>query len=54
MVAIGVPAQPVDATQGATTVVVNSTELCRSIRNANHSRQACCEAMEGEKNQAML
>ena len=32
------------AAQGATTVVVNSTELCRSIRNANHSTQACCEA----------
>ena len=36
------------AAQGATTVVVNSTELCRSIRNANHSTQACCEAMETE------
>ena len=34
--------------QGATTLVVNSTELCRSIRNANHSTQACCEAMEAE------
>jgi hypothetical protein len=38
------------AAQGATTVVVNSTELCRSIRNANHSTQACCEAMEAEIN----
>jgi len=36
------------AAQGATTVVVNSTELCRTIRNANHSTQACCEAMEAE------
>jgi hypothetical protein len=34
--------------QGATTLVVNSTELCRSIRNANHSTQACYEAMEAE------
>jgi hypothetical protein len=36
------------AAQSATMVVVNSTELCRSIRNANHSTQACCEAMEAE------
>jgi hypothetical protein len=36
------------AAQGATTVVVNSTEFCRSIRNANHSTEACCEAMEAE------
>ena len=36
------------AAHGATTVVVNSTELCRSIRNANHSTQACCEAIEAE------
>jgi hypothetical protein len=36
------------AAQGATSVVVNSTELCRSIRNASHSTQACCEAMEAE------
>ena len=36
------------AAQGATTIVVNSTELCRSIRNANHSTQACCEAMQAE------
>jgi len=34
--------------QGATTVVVNASELCRSIRNANQSTQACCEAMEAE------
>jgi hypothetical protein len=36
------------AAQGATTVVVNSTELCRSIRNASDSTQACCAAMEAE------
>jgi uncharacterized protein YcbK (DUF882 family) len=36
------------AAQGATTIVVNSTELCRSIRNANHSTHACCEAMQAE------
>jgi hypothetical protein len=36
------------AVQGATTIVVNSTELCRSVRNANHSTHACCEAMQAE------
>jgi hypothetical protein len=36
------------AVQGGTTIVVNSTELCRSMRNANHSTQACCEAMQAE------
>jgi hypothetical protein len=36
------------AVQGGTTIVVNSTELCRSMRNANHSTQACCEAMQVE------
>jgi hypothetical protein len=36
------------AAQGAITIVVNSTELCRSIRNANHSTHACCEAMQAE------
>jgi UDP-N-acetylmuramate-alanine ligase len=36
------------AAEGAKTVVVNSAELCRSIRNANHSSQACCEAMQAE------
>jgi len=36
------------AAQGATTIVINSTELCRSIRNAGYSTQACCEAMEAE------
>ena len=29
-------------------IVINSTELCRSIRNAGYSTQACCEAMEAE------
>jgi hypothetical protein len=36
------------AAQGASTVVVNSTELCRSIRDATHWTHACCEAMEAE------
>jgi hypothetical protein len=36
------------AAQGATKIVVNSSELCRSIRNGSHSTQACCEAMEAE------
>jgi len=36
------------AEQGATTVVVTSTELCRSIRNANNSIEACYEAMQAE------
>ena len=34
--------------QGTTALVVNSTELCKSIRNANHSTQACYEAMEAQ------
>jgi hypothetical protein len=36
------------AAQGATTIVVTSAELCGSIRDANHSSQACCEAMQAE------
>ena len=36
------------AAQGATKIVVNSTELCRSIRKGSYSTQACCEAMEAE------
>jgi hypothetical protein len=36
------------AAQGATTIVVASTELCRSIRKANNSTDACCEAMQAE------
>jgi len=31
--------------------VVNSTELCG---NANHSTQACCEAMEAEIKPAVI
>jgi hypothetical protein len=34
--------------QGATTIVVASTDLCRSIRNANNSIDACFEAMQAE------
>ena len=34
--------------EGAKTVVVTSTELCRSLRNASRSTQACCEAMQAE------
>jgi hypothetical protein len=36
------------AAEGATTIVVKSGELCQSIRAANHSTQACCEAMQTE------
>jgi hypothetical protein len=36
------------ATDGAKTIVVTSRELCRSIRDASHSSQACCEAMQAE------
>lgn len=36
------------AAEGATTIVVTSAELCRSIRDASHSSQACCEAMQAE------
>jgi hypothetical protein len=36
------------AAQGATTVVVTSTELCRSIRMGSYSSQNCCEAMQTE------
>jgi hypothetical protein len=33
---------------GATTIVVTSTDLCRSIRNASNSLDACFEAMQAE------
>ena len=33
---------------GAMAVVITSTELCRSLRNASRSTQACCEAMLAE------
>jgi hypothetical protein len=36
------------AADGAKTLVISSGELCRSIRNANHFSQACCEAMQAE------
>ena len=36
------------AEEGATTIVVTSTDLCRSIRNANNSMDACFEAMQAE------
>ena len=34
--------------EGATMLVVASTDLCRSIRNANNSMDACFEAMQAE------
>jgi UDP-N-acetylmuramyl pentapeptide synthase len=34
--------------QGATTVVITSGELCKAIRNASRSTQACCDAMQAE------
>jgi hypothetical protein len=36
------------AAGGATTTVVTSAGLCQSIRDAGHSTQACCEAMQAE------
>jgi hypothetical protein len=36
------------AVQGATTIVITSGELCKSIRDSGHSTQACCEAMQAE------
>jgi hypothetical protein len=36
------------AEEGATTIVVTSTDLCQSIRNANNSMDACFEAMQAE------
>jgi hypothetical protein len=36
------------ASEGATTMVVTSGDLCRSIRDANRWTQACCEAMKAE------
>jgi hypothetical protein len=36
------------AAQGATTIVITSGELCKSIRGSGHSTQACCEAMLAE------
>jgi hypothetical protein len=34
--------------EGATMLVVTSTDLCRSIRNANNSMDACFEVMQAE------
>jgi len=36
------------AAQGATTIVITSGELCKSVRDSGHSTQACCEAMQAE------
>ncbi len=36
------------AEEGAITIVVTSTDLCRSIRNASNSMDACFEAMQAE------
>jgi hypothetical protein len=34
--------------EGATMLLVTSSDLCRSIRNANNSMDACFEAMQAE------
>jgi hypothetical protein len=34
--------------EGATTIVITSGDLCKSIRDANRWTQACCEAMKAE------
>lgn len=36
------------AADGATTLVVTSDDLCRSVRASGTSSQACCEAMAAE------
>jgi hypothetical protein len=36
------------AEQGATYILINSAELCRSVRSGTHSNDACCEAMQDE------
>jgi UDP-N-acetylmuramyl pentapeptide synthase len=36
------------AAQGATTIVITSGELCKSVRDSGHSTQASCEAMQAE------
>jgi hypothetical protein len=36
------------AAQGATNIVITSTELCRSVRMGSASMDACCEAMQQE------
>jgi hypothetical protein len=34
--------------QGSTDVVISSSELCKSIRDASRWTQACCAAMQAE------
>jgi hypothetical protein len=36
------------AEQGATTILITSVELCKSIRGSGQSTQACREAMQAE------
>jgi hypothetical protein len=36
------------AEQGATSVVITTSELCKSIRDAGRWTQACCDAMAAE------
>ena len=36
------------AAQGETSIVINSSELCKSIRTGTGSLDACCEAMQQE------
>jgi hypothetical protein len=38
------------ASQGATNLVINSSELCNSVRAGSSSMDACCEAMQQELN----
>ena len=36
------------AAQGATNILINSRELCKSVRMGTSSLEACCEAMQQE------
>jgi hypothetical protein len=36
------------AAQGATSIVITSTELCKSVRMGTAWMEACCEAMQQE------
>ena len=36
------------ASQGATSIIINSSELCKSVRMGGSSMDACCEAMQLE------
>jgi hypothetical protein len=38
------------AEQGATNIVISSSELCKSIRTGSAWMDACCEAMQKEIN----